>query len=68
MEQSKENKLNSKYLVISIKSDFILKKIFYPLNEKKKLILINYNKKIQKRLQIDLEYFKKNKWKRNNWR
>ena len=36
MEQSKENKLNSKYLVISIKSDFILKKIFYPLKEKKK--------------------------------
>ena len=31
-------------------------------------MLINYNKKIQKRLQIDLEYFKKNKWKRNNWR
>ena len=59
MEPLKENKLSSPNLTISIKSDFILKKIFYLLNEKKKLILINYNKKIQKRLQIDLEYFKK---------
>ena len=59
MEPSKENKLNSIDLKILIKSSYILKKIFSFLNEKKKLILINYNKKIQKRLQIDLEYFKK---------
>ena len=42
----------------NIKSSYILKKIFNNLNKKKILDLIKYNKKIQKRLNIDLYDFK----------
>ena len=42
----------------NIKSSYIFKKIFNNLYKKKTLDLIKYNKKIQKRLNIDLNDFK----------
>ena len=41
------------------KSAYIFKKVFSFLCEKAKLLLINYNKKIQKELNINIESFKK---------
>jgi len=43
----------------SLKSSYILKDIFSLLSEKKKLLIISYNKKYQAKLDIDIENFKK---------
>ena len=44
---------------LKIKSVFILrKKIFNFLNEKKKLIIIKYNKNIQERMYININHYK----------
>ena len=46
-------------LIKSIKSLFIIKKLFSHLTEIKKLELLIYNKHFQNKLGIDLEYYKK---------
>ena len=48
----------SKGKINDVKSNFILKLIFSPLTEYIKLDLINYNKAIQKRLNISIENYK----------
>ena len=42
-----------------IKSNLILKKIFSLIWERIKLLLLTYNKRIQKRLKIDIENYRK---------
>ena len=42
-----------------IKSSLILKKIFYNVDNKRKLNIIIYNKEIQKRLGLDLIDFRR---------
>ena len=54
-----ENKSTGLAQIKKIKSAYIIKKVFSFLDEKTKLLLINYNKKIQKKLNIDIECFKK---------
>ena len=59
-ENDKFEKIHSKLnLLISIKSQYILRSIFSHLNEKRKLLMINNNKLIQNKLNLDLEYYKK---------
>ena len=53
-----KNKINVD-LSDSIKSKYILKHIFSYLCIKKKLDIIKYNKKIQNKFQIDIEFYKK---------
>ena len=57
----KPNENNNKYLNLehSVKSKYIIKKIFQNLNEKIKLLLIRYNKFYNKLLRIDIEHYKK---------
>ena len=43
----------------SIKSPYILKIVFSFLNEVQKLNMIIYNKELQKRLDVDIEVYKK---------
>ena len=43
----------------SIKSPYILKKVFSFIDEKRKLNMIIYNKELQKKLGIDIEEYKK---------
>ena len=54
-----ENKSTSVTQINKIKSVIIVKRVFSFLDEKTKLSLINHNKKIQKKLNIDIENFKK---------
>ena len=54
-----ENVCGELSLIKSVKSKFIFKKVFSYLLELRKLTLIIYNKKIQNKLGIDLEYIKK---------
>ena len=61
-----ENSCGELNLIKSVKSKFIFKKVFSYLLELRKLTLIIYNKKIQNKLGIDLEYIKKNKRKVSN--
>ena len=51
-EENNDNSLKSK---ISIKSQYILKKILLNLEEKKKLLLIKYNKYYHKIMKINIE-------------
>ena len=46
-------------LIQSVSSLYIIKNIFSLLSEKKKLKLINYNKNYQKKLDIDINDFKR---------
>ena len=48
-----------KYLIGDIKSSYIIKGIFLFLNDKQKLNIIIYNKKLQKILGVDIEVYKK---------
>ena len=53
-------KTNNKCCVLkNLKSNYILKKIFLNLNERKKLLFTRYNKYYNKLLGIDIETFKK---------
>ena len=55
MEEIKEN---NKSIINKIRSKSIIIKIYSFLNGNKKLNIIKYNKYLQKKLYIDLEYFK----------
>ena len=52
------NKQSSIDLINSVKSKYILKCIFSYLDINKSLELVKYSKKFQKKLEIDIEYFK----------
>ena len=55
IEKLKEIKSN----INSIKSSSVLKKVFSFLDEKQKLNMIIYNKQLQKKLDVDIEEYKK---------
>ena len=59
LENTEENNDNSLKSKISIKSQHILKKILLNLEEKKKLLLIKYNKYYHKIMKINMENYKK---------
>ena len=42
----------------NLKSDYFLRKLFDILKENKSLSIIKYNKKLQKRLNISIDYYK----------
>ena len=50
---------NIKFNWKSIKSAFILKKIFSFIKTKQKLNIVIYNKQLQEAIGIDIEYYKK---------
>ena len=55
-----ENDFQKNYITLfKVKSLYIIKNIFSYLTDKQKLSLINYNKQILKKLEIDIEFFKK---------
>ena len=47
------------YLIKNVKSIYVLKNIFSCINQFQKLLIIQYNKEVQNRLNIDIENFKK---------
>ena len=53
-EKEDSNKNSSMNIFENLKSDFFLRKIFDKLNKNKSLKIINYNKRIQKRLKISI--------------
>ena len=58
-DKTEENNENSSNTKIFVKSQFILKKILLHLGEKKKLLLIKYNKYYHKIMKINIEDYKK---------
>ena len=46
-------------MLLNVKSPFILKRVFNVLTNYKKLKILNYNKKLQKRLDLTVLDFKK---------
>ena len=57
-EERKLNQIKLKDVLKDVKSNYILKKIFYNLTKGKFLNIIKYNKKIKKRLNININDFK----------
>lgn len=53
------NEIKSKGHVCKVSSDYILKKIFAHLFPTRKLNIIKYNKKLQKKLQINIDTYRK---------
>jgi len=58
VNENQEKIYPSANLINLIKSNYILKKVFSNLYEKRKLKLLIYNKNIQNKLGLNLEYFK----------
>ena len=58
-ENNEKISINSNYNITEIKSKYILKKIFYNIKEYKYLKIIKYNKKLQNRLNISINDYKK---------
>ena len=59
LDQTEESNDNSSKRNIFVKSQYILKKIFLHLGEKKKLLLIKYSKNYHKIMKINIEDYKK---------
>ena len=57
-KKEQSNKNTNKNLLYNIKSNYILKEIFDNLPKIKSLYIIKYNKKIQNKLDIDINYYK----------
>ena len=57
--KKKENKAKQINLITSIKSLYIIKYIFSFVTQRKKLNLMIYNKKLQVKLNIDIDFYKK---------
>jgi len=55
---NKTNNAQSKNIFKNLKNNYILSKVFHSLLKKKLLDLIKYNKKIQKRININIKDFK----------
>ena len=58
IERKKLNIIKTKDILENIKSRFILKKLFNYLNKKKSIVIIKYNKNMQKRIEIKLMIIK----------
>ena len=58
VNENQEKIYHSANLINLIKSNYILKNVFSNLYEKRKLKLLIYNKNIQDKLGLNLEYFK----------
>ena len=58
-KKKKLNEIKVEYKINNIKSKYILKKIFYNLNEDKSLKTIKHNKNLQSRLNINFNEYKK---------
>ena len=56
---TKENTYKCINLKNSVKSQYIIQKIFLYLNDKQKLFMIRYNKYYNNLLEIDIEFYKK---------
>jgi len=61
MDELKENKSKINYR--DIKSSYIIERLFSFLNKKHKLNIIIFSKESQKMCLIDIEDYKKDKWK-----
>ena len=59
MAELKKNKI----ILEVIKSTYIIEKVFSFLDEKQKLNMIIYNKQLQNNFEVNIEDYKKNKWK-----
>ena len=59
IERKKLNIIKTKDILENIKSRFILKKLFNYLNKKKSIVIIKYNKNMQKRIEININDYKK---------
>ena len=59
LEKPKENTYKCVNLKNSVKSKYIIQKIFLHLNDKKKIFMIRYNKYYNNLLEIDIELYKK---------
>ena len=59
IEKPKENTYKFVNLKSSVKSKYIIQKIFLYLNDKKKIFMIRYNKYYNNLLEIDIELYKK---------
>ena len=57
-EKTELNKVESKDIFKSLKSDYFLQKLFYNLFKKKSLDIIKYNNKIKERLNISIKDYK----------
>ena len=57
-EERKLNQIKLKGVLKDVKSNYILKKIFYNLTKGKFLNIIKYNKELKKRLNININDFK----------
>ena len=57
------NNLNTKNILMKIRSKYILERIFDNINQKKKLKIILYNKKLLKNLNKKLNDYKNEKTK-----
>ena len=57
-KDEKFEKIKNKYYFDCLKSDFILKKIFINLKRTKLLEIVNHNKKLQKRLNLNINDYK----------
>ena len=57
-EQEQSKLINSVNILKNIKSNFILKKFFDYIHEKKSLEAIRFNKSIQKRINININKYK----------
>ena len=57
-EKKEANKVESKDVFKNLRSNYILKKVFYNLLKKKSLDIIKYNKKIKNRINISNKNYK----------
>ena len=58
-EKEELNQFNSKNIFYELKSNYILQKIFNNLNKKKSLVIVKYNKYSQRRLNLNINDYKK---------
>ena len=58
-EKSDSNKVESKDIFKNLKSDYFLQKLFDNLQKKKSLDITKYNKAIQKRIELNVNDYKK---------
>jgi len=60
MNSKKEelNHITSKNQILNIKNNFIANKVIKPLNTKKLLEIMKYNKRLQKKFNIDINSYK----------
>ena len=58
-EQEQSKLINSDNLLKNLKSDYFIQKIFDYIHKRRTLKTIRYNKSIQKRINININHYKK---------